>query len=113
MTDQYQDDQQSTFQLLDQGTMFTGRHFWLNGEDRDLMCAAGVWSWQDVSAVGTIPSRIMEDMPKPRCVLYWRDSYLYLQAHFSEVQKAWRQYRKQQQVRQLLPFSGLFPFSGN
>ena len=112
MTDHEQDDQ-STFQLLDQGTMFTGRHFWLNGEACDLMCAAGVWSWQDVSAVGTIPASIMVDMPEPKCVLYWRDTYLYLQAHFNEVQKAWRQYRRAEPVRRPLPFSGIFPFSGN
>jgi hypothetical protein len=112
MTDQDQDDQ-STFQLLDQGTMFTGRHFWYNGEARDLRCAAGVWSWDDVHSVGTLPTETLSEMPEPRCVVYWRDQYLYLQAHFVEVQKAWRQYRRAQQVRRPLPFSGIFPFSGN
>ena len=113
MTDNEQEDQKSTFQLLDQGTMFTGRHFWLNGQDCDLMCAVGVWSWEDVHSVGTIPTGIMGDMPEPKCVLFWRDQYLYLQAEFIEVQRAWRQHRKVMQVRTPLPFSGIFPFSGN
>jgi hypothetical protein len=113
MTDNEQEDQKSTFQLLDEGTMFTGRHFWYNGEARDLRCAVGVWSWDDVSSVGTLPTETLPEMPEPRCVLYWRDTYLYLQAHFVEVQRAWRQYRKRQTVRHALPFSGIFPFSGN
>lgn len=103
----------STFKLLDDGTMFSGRHYWLNGAASTLTCAAGVWSWEDVSSVGTIPESILEDMPEPKCVLYWKDSYLYLQAHFSEVQQAWRRHRKAANVRTVFPFSGIVPFSGN
>jgi hypothetical protein len=113
MTDNEQEDQKSTFQLLDAGTMFTGRHFWLNGSNRDLVCAVGVWDWEYVYSVGTIPADIMVDMPGPKCVLYWRDTYLYLQAEFIEVQRAWRNHRKRQSVRNVFPFSAILPFSGN
>lgn len=110
MTDQ--DDQRSTFQLLDEGTMFTGRYFW-NDEHNVLHCAVGVWPMADVSSVTTFPDTTLPDMPGPRCCLVILGGYLYLQAHFSEVQKAWRQYRRQEPVRRPLPFSGIFPFSGN
>jgi|GEM_PF-3872076 len=108
-----QQEPQSTFKQLDDGTMFTGRHYWLNGEDCDLTCAIGVWAWEDVHYVGTVPGHMMEDMPEPRCYLRWRGEYIYLQAHFSEVQKAFRQFRKGQRVRTVFPFSSIVPFSGN
>jgi hypothetical protein len=113
MTDNEQEDQKSTFKLLDEGTMFTGRHFWYNGEACDLRDAVGVWSWEDVHSVGTLPDETIAEMPGPRCLLFWRDQYLYLQADFVQVQRAWRNYRKAQSVRRVFPFSGIFPFSGN
>lgn len=113
MTDQQQEDQKSTFQLFDEGTLFGGRHWWYNGSEKDIMSAAGMWSWEDVHSVGSVPEGILDDMPEPKCLLYWRDQYLYLQAHINEVQKAWRQHRKAVHVRRVFPFSGIFPFSGN
>lgn len=113
MTDQGQEDQKSTFQLFDEGTLFGGCHWWLNGEGKVLMCAVGMWSWEDVSSVGSVPEGVLVDMPEPRCLLYWRDSYLYLQANILEVQRAWRNHRKAQHVRRVFPFPGIFPFSGN
>ena len=113
MTDHEQDDQKSSFKLLDEGTMFAGSHYWYNGEAGELRCAAGVWSWADVHSVGTLPPETLPDMPGPRCLLCWREQYVYLQAEFYEVQRAWRNYRKAVQVRHVFPFSGIFPFSGN
>lgn len=113
MTDNAQEDQASTFQLFDEGTFFGGRHWWLNGDASTLMSAVGLWRWEDVYSVGSVPEGVLVDMPEPRCLLYWRDQYLYLQAHVLEVQRAWRQHRKVQSVRQVFPFSGIFPFSGN
>jgi hypothetical protein len=112
-TDQGQEDQKSTFQVFDDGTLFGGRHYWLNGDACNLMWAVGMWSWDDVHSVGSVPEGVMVDMPEPRCLLYWRDQYLYLQAHINEVQKAWRHHRKAVNVRHLFPFSGIVPFSGN
>ncbi|GAA3940417.1 hypothetical protein [Hymenobacter algoricola] len=104
---------ESTLKLLDDGTMFSGRHFWVNGEAAELTCAIGVWAWEDVSYVGTVPKGMMEDMPAPRCYLRWRGEYVYLQAYFEETQRAYRNFRKGNQVRKAFPFSGIFPFSGN
>lgn len=107
MTDQQQEDQLSTFQLFDEGTLFGGCHWWYNGHAKDIMSANGMWSWKDVYSVGTVPEGVLSDMPEPKCLLYWRDQYLYLQATPLEVQRAWRNYRKARQRRRGFSFSVL------
>ena len=93
--------------------MFGGRHWWYNGKDKDLVSAVSVWSWDDVSSVGTVPEGILDDMPEPKCVVYWLDSYIYLQAHPLEVQRAWRQHRKRQQARRRFSLAGILSFFRN
>ena len=89
----------STFEVLDNGTLFTALNFWEETEvhagieHKFLRYSYGTWAWENVKSVLEMMTPNTFEIKGPMCTLNWNDGFIHILADYREVQLAYRRYR--------------------